>query len=251
MTVRFHRDYETRSACDLRKAGVHVYARDVTTGVWCMAYAVDDAPVKLWTPGQPCPPEFVECSRNPEWVAVAHNDAFETTIETEIMAEFYGWPIIPRERHRCTMVEALAMGLPASLENMAAALGMDERKDMDGRKVMMQMSRPRKINPDGSIVWWDDDRRKTILYDYCRNDVVVERSGEHRLLRLSDAEQEVWILDQEINDRGIYIDLAAVDAAIAIVEGEKTRLNAEMCRVTRGAVAGCSNVADLLAWAKS
>ena len=67
------------------------------------AYTVDDDPVQLWTPGDPVPPEFIEAARNPTWTVVAHNDQFEAAIEQFLLAPRFGWPLIPLERHRCTM----------------------------------------------------------------------------------------------------------------------------------------------------
>ena len=81
-----YRDYETRSTIDLRKCGAWVYATHPTTEVLCCAYAVDDGPVKVWTPGDPTPPEFIEAAGNPDWVVSAFNDNFERQIERHIMA---------------------------------------------------------------------------------------------------------------------------------------------------------------------
>jgi hypothetical protein len=62
-----HRDYETRSQCVLKSAGVHRYAADPRTDVMCCAYAVDDDPVQLWTPGDAIPPEFIAAASKPKW----------------------------------------------------------------------------------------------------------------------------------------------------------------------------------------
>jgi DNA polymerase len=59
MPVLF-RDFETRSALNLKRVGSHKYAAHPSTDVWCCAYAVDDGPVSIWVPGDPVPPEFVE-----------------------------------------------------------------------------------------------------------------------------------------------------------------------------------------------
>ena len=104
-----HRDYETRSRCVLKSAGAYRYAADPRTTVLCAAYTVDDDPVQLWTPGDPVPPEFIEAARNPTWIVVAHNDQFETAIEQLLLAPRFGWPLIPLERHRCTMAMSLAL----------------------------------------------------------------------------------------------------------------------------------------------
>src|SRR6516162_9794489 len=81
-----HRDIETRSILDLTRVGGWRYATDPTTGVWCLAFAVDDQPAQLWTPDQPAPEVFFEAARNPDWLIVAHNDAFERAIEGYILA---------------------------------------------------------------------------------------------------------------------------------------------------------------------
>ena len=65
------------------------------------------SPVQLWTPGDPVPPEFIEAAHNPAWIVVAHNDQFETAIEQLLLAPRCGWPVIPLERHRCTMAIVL------------------------------------------------------------------------------------------------------------------------------------------------
>ena len=106
-----HRYFETRSAVDLHAAGVWRYAADPTTEVLCVGFAVDDGPVQIWTPGRPVPPEFIEAARDPNWLIVAHNDAFERVIEDCILRARYDWPIVPIERHRCTMAMARANAL--------------------------------------------------------------------------------------------------------------------------------------------
>ena len=97
-----------------------------------VAYAVDDGPIKLWVPGDPVPPEFIEAAQNPDWLVSAFNDQFERLIEQHIMGPRYGWPIVPIERHRCTQAAALALALPATLEKVARALKLEQQKD-DGR----------------------------------------------------------------------------------------------------------------------
>ena len=130
-----HRDYETRSRCVLKSAGAYRYAADPRTTVLCAAYAVDDDPVQLWTPGDPVPPEFIEAAHNPAWIVVAHNDQFEAAIEQFLLAPRFGWPLIPLERHRCTMAMSLACGLPARLSSTADALELANRKDRCRRAV--------------------------------------------------------------------------------------------------------------------
>jgi len=85
-----HRDVETRSTVDLTEVGAWRYASDASTSVWCVSFAIDDAPAQIWIPGQPIPEVFHDAARDPDWLIVAHNDAFERAIEELILAPRYG-----------------------------------------------------------------------------------------------------------------------------------------------------------------
>src|SRR5262249_25293792 len=159
-----------------REVGSWRYTAHHSTDIWCCGYGLDDGLVKIWTPGDPVPPEWVEAARNPDWLVCAHNDSFERVIEHHIMAPRYGWPLVPIDRHRCTMAAALALALPAKLKNVAEALQLVHRKADD--RLMLQMSRPRKprAGEDPARVYWHDDpERRERLHAYCRQDVEVER----------------------------------------------------------------------------
>jgi hypothetical protein len=140
-----HRDFETRSRAILKIIGSHEYSADPTTEVLCCAYAVDDEPVQLWTPGDPIPTAFIEAANNPIWLLAAHNDAFETAIEQHLLHPRYNWPLVPIEQHRCTMALSLAHGLPARLSAAADALELANRKDAAGERLMHQTSKPEKL----------------------------------------------------------------------------------------------------------
>lgn len=244
-----HIDFETRSTVDLRKAGAHVYAESPTTDVWCMAWCLNDGPVNLWAAGDCFPfgaEEDVAILRGA--TVVAHNASFELAIWNRLMVPRYGWPPLDPRQVRCTMSQAYAMALPGGLDDAAAAVGLDVRKDAEGSRLMMQMARPRAVKDDGTIVWWDDEARRQRLYEYCRQDVRVERELEKRLLQLTPAEQELWVLDQKINDRGVRVDLKTIGKLISAVETMQARLTHRMVRVTGGRVEGASKVQQLEAW---
>jgi DNA polymerase len=244
MTHLLHIDFETRSTLDLKAVGLDNYAKHPTTAAWCMGYTFGDAPVALWTPGEPFPMGGPLWSQVP---VIAHNAPFELAIWNSIMVPRYGWPELKPEQCICTMALAYSMSLPGALENAAAAVGLDSRKDMAGHRLMMQMAKPRTTEP---LTWWDDPEKLERLYAYCKTDVEVERQLHKRLLGLSTAESRVWLLDARVNARGIYVDRPAVQAAIAVVESEQKRLNDEMRRVTGNAVATCSAVGQLGDWLK-
>ncbi len=272
MNTELHIDFETKSACDLRKCGVHVYAEDPTTDIQCMAYAwTDETEPELWLPGQPVP-ENVYYHIEQGHPLVAHNAAFEITLWREVLAKRYGFPAAPVERWRCTMAQAYAMALPGALADAAGALGLDEKKDLAGHRLMLSMAKPRKVigmlpaktgpltlvdadgwqhfvGADGGLLriqWWIDPDRKQHLYDYCKQDVRTEMALDKRLLRLRPQEQKLWILDQKINDRGVYVDETACRAAMDIVTRARAATNREMKVVTNYAVNAATAVAQIL-----
>lgn len=253
-----HIDFETRSTADLRKTGAHAYAEDPSTEALCMAWAIDDGPVEILTRenangevhvlgGATGMYDILNLVKDGATV-VAHNAQFELQIWNKIMAPRYGWPMLDPAQCRCTMAMAYALALPGSLENAAAALGIEVRKDMKGRNLMLRLSKPKAVNPDGSIEWHGTPEQFEQLYAYCRQDVEVERSLESRLLPLVDDEQSLWALDQQINERGIQVDLVAIERAMAVIDETKKRLNAEMRRITGGWVKSCTAVGDLTEW---
>ena len=127
------RDYETRGMLPLGKVGVHRYAADPRTEVLCCAFAVDDEPVKLWTPGDAIPVEFREAAANSNWIVVAHNASFEIAIEELLLASRFDWPVVPLKRQRCTLAMASALALPGKLEKLADVLELSQRKTQTAR----------------------------------------------------------------------------------------------------------------------
>jgi DNA polymerase bacteriophage-type len=246
-----HRDYETRSRAILKIQGTHKYAADPSTEVLCAAYAIDDEPAELWTPGDPVPAAFIEAARNPAWLVAAHGDHFETAIEQHILAPRFDWPLIPIERHRCTQALCLAHGLPARLSAAADTLELSNRKDAAGERLMHQTSKPRRPHKDESstgVYWFEDQERLDRLYSYCKQDVEVERELYGRLPSLSPAEQAIWQLSYQINARGFHIDRVFAEAARKIAEAAAPEIDAEITEITAGDVTSINQVAKLLAW---
>jgi DNA polymerase bacteriophage-type len=245
--ILFH-DFETRSRLELKRVGAHRYSKHSTTDVLCCAYAVDGGEVKIWKRGDPVPPEFIEAAANPEWTTSAHNDQFERLITQNIMAPRYGWPIVPIERRRCSMAAGLALALPGKLEKVAKALSLSNHKDVGGHRLMLRMSRPRKprVGEDPAGVYWIDDTER--LYAYCRQDVEVERELHHRLRPLIPAEQARWQADTAVNDRGFHADAGLAMAMARIADAAKIEIDAELEKITVGAVTSVGQVDRLSAW---
>jgi DNA polymerase bacteriophage-type len=245
-----HRDYETRSRAILKNVGTYKYAADPHTEILCVAYAVDHDPVQLWVPGDLVPPEFIEAANNPNWIAVAHNAAFEMAIEQHILGPRFGWPLIPIGRQCCTMAMALALSLPAKLDAVARALELQHQKDAVGHRLMLMMSKPRKAHKDedpNGVYWFDDLDRLGRLYEYCQADVEAERELFARLQSLSPSERTLWALDAT-NQRGFYIDRGLAEAARKIAQAAAPEIDAELAEVTDGIVTSVNQVTKLQAW---
>lgn len=244
-----HIDFETYSAVDLPGCGLDNYATDPSTGVHCMAFCFDDEAIGIWLEDEAKLSPTLHAHVQRGGIVVAHNAAFELAIWNGVCVPKYGWPPLKAEQCRCTMAQAYAMSLPGSLDKASAALGVAQRKDLAGARVMMQLAKPKL---DGTFWKPEDDPDKfNRLYEYCKQDVEVERALDERMMQLSDQEQRLWVLDQKINQRGIQVDIASIDAAMKVVEVEKARLDKEMLRVTGGVVGKCTEVQLLVKWIKT
>lgn len=274
-------DYETRSSIDLKKQGADVYARHASTEVLAFGYAFDSENVSIVRFGER-PPQRVVDHIALHGTFIAHNAPFEWLIWNFVWKRFFPeLPILKIDQMICTATMAYAMALPGSLEKAAPAAGIKKEKDMKGSRIMMQVSQPRDFEDciackwsgvdeqeyrafgspncicDGSgkkPIWWEPHEHPDKfekLYNYCAQDVEVERELYGRLLPLSKSERELWILDHTINQRGVHVDLASAAQAIAIVDFEAKRLNQEMREVTNNAVAACTAHAQLTDWLRS
>jgi DNA polymerase len=254
----FHWDVESRSAAKLGKGkesvGVRAYAEHPTTEIFCVGFARGNAPVATWVPGQPIPETVLVAAAEESCLWVAHNAAFERAMLECILIPLYGWPMVPVDRHVCTMSLALAHGYPGSLEAVAKILGLVNQKDIAKEKIVRVMWKPRKPRrgEDPTKIYWIDTpelRAENILYN--RQDVAVERELHQRLPPLPASEQDTWVLDAEINDRGAYIDAPLATAAVALAAQAHAELDARMRHETEGAVDKATKNEKLKTWLKS
>ena len=236
-----HADFETRSACDLRVAGVRRYVEHPTTGIWCLAWRLDDGPVQLWHPGEPEPEALLEHVLLRGRV-VAHNAGFERAVWNTLLPQ---WPKLKIQQMDCTMARAQALGLPAGLDMLSQALGLKITKDREGYALMMRMCRPRAMNGD-EPVWWNEADKVRRLGEYCRTDVEVECLVDEALPALSATERRVWELDQAINDRGVRLDIPLAEHAVSVVAEARRRANDRMWLITEGAVQKTTETAKVV-----
>lgn len=249
MSASAHIDFETRATVDLKKTGVYRYAEHPLTGVICMSWRIGDhGPIQRWRPGDEDPYELLAHVESDGRV-VAHNAGFERTIWNAKTPAH--WPRLRIEQQDCTMARGLALALPASLDQLGRALKTPMQKDKEGHALMMRMCKPRRTDPDGTVVWWDDEGRVGRLQSYCDQDVETETDVDRSIPALSPDERRVWELDQTINDRGVMIDTASVTRALAVVEEALKRADDRMWWLTDGEVKKCSEAAKLVKWLNS
>lgn len=253
MTIYCHIDKETRSTADLSEIGAWRYARHPQTEIMALSFRIEIPPNSIDESGSS---RFYQqwtdhtytirlgefhtqsialtvlriLAEDENVVFVAHNANFERQIWQAILVEKHGFPAVALNRWKCTMAKALANGFPAGLDECGKALKLSIQKDMAGKKAMEKLSSPRVftkkeiklgIHLDPDNFWWRPDQVPELyaqMYSYNRNDVAVEMEIDHKLLDLSAYEQEVWVMDQRINDRGVQVDMEAVSKAQSFKE---------------------------------
>lgn len=207
---RFHHDFETFSHEDVRKVGASVYARDESTEPLMLAYAFDDEKVKQWIPaeGQPMPAEVEDAIYDDEIKKYAWNKTFEWNIWKHSLGMD-----TPHHAWRDPMVMAMALSLPGKLSKCGQVLRLDEKYlKEDGHRLINWFSKLRpatKTMPIRRVHWYEKYDKWLEFLQYNRMDVVSERKI-YRILRkydLPDHEWELWALDQEINNRGIPVNM--------------------------------------------
>jgi DNA polymerase len=219
------------------------YAADVSTEVLCCAYAVDDGEVQLWTPGQAIPEPFIAAATDPDWLVVAHNDEFDSSIEIYLLAPKLGWPIVPPDRHRCTMALARANALPGSLKGAGEALALAVQKDKAGETLMRRIAQYKIKEPT------PDELAQ--LYEYCKQDTRAAREIFNTLPPLTGAEQAVWTQDRIINARGFPIDRKLALAMAKLGTKQRAAVDTAIANLTGGAVQTVNSRDKALAWLSS
>jgi DNA polymerase bacteriophage-type len=241
-------DFETRSPVDLKQTGVYVYAEHPQTEVMLASYAFGQkGRAQRWRMRDPAPSDLMAHVRR-GGTLVAHNTEFERVIWRTILSTRLGWNAPDYDQWICTASMAAAMALPRNLEDLGAALGLGVQKDKDGHRLMLQMSKPRKVEKDGSLTWWEDAERIDRLHAYCDRDVETMQAAYPFLRPLSPDERATWLLDAKINDRGVYVDAASVRAAKKVIAGAEKAMTAELQLLTTGEVNTAKQIAKFMGW---
>lgn len=251
-------DYETRSECDLRASGSWEYSKHHSTEILCVAWKLGtrdelrSQPVKTWSPFSPSPyGELTRALGDSSVTIVAHNALFEQVITRNVLSRIVNreWlKSIPVSRWLCTASLARAVALPGNLEGAALALKLPVEKDMDGRRLMLKMSKPRKATKTNAAKWHESPEDLARLIAYCAKDVEVEAELFLTLPPLNDTERKVWELDQKINLRGFTVDRPLVTKALALIAEETEGLRRETDELSFGGLESTNQRAAVLKW---
>ena len=246
-------DIETFSSNDLSKCGVYKYAEAPDFDILLFGYAVDGGEVIVvdLAAGEEIPVEILSALADEsitkwafnsnfervclsEWIRRNHPEYFDTySVDGDTVGNYLnprGW--------KCSMIWSAFMGLPLSLAGVGAVLGLEEQKLKEGKDLIRYFCVPCKATksnggrtrnlPEHDIDKWN------LFKFYNQRDVEVEQSIQKKLVKypVPDFVWEEFWLDQEINDRGIQLDLIMVENAISLDEVSKEKLGAAMRKIT-------------------
>lgn len=246
-------DIETYSSVSLQKCGVHKYAESPDFEILLFGYSADGDPVTTidLAGGERLPEDVLDALTDDSVVKWAHNAQFERVCLSRYMGLPQGEYLDP-EPWRCSMVWAAYMGLPLSLEGAGAVLGLEKQKLTEGKDLIRYFSvpcSPTKSNGGRTRNLPEHDPEKWAKYKaYNIRDVEVEMQIRERLARFPVPE-EIWDeyhLDQEINDRGIRVDMPFVRQAISIDSLSRNRLMENMRKITD--LENPNSVAQMKTW---
>ena len=224
-------DIETYSSNDLVNCGVYKYVEAPDFTILLFAYSIDGGPVVCvdFAMGEKLPDDVFAALTDPDVIKTAFNAAFERIC---ISVYFFGGKLLDPKQWRCTMVLAARMGLPLSLGQCGEVLHLAEGKMTEGKALIRYFSVPGKNGkrhlPSDAPDKWDTFKKYNI------RDVEVEQAIKRKVQRLkpADFDEELYVADQEINDRGVKIDRTLVDAAARFDDEYKAQLLAEAQQLT-------------------
>ena len=222
-------DIETYSSNDLKSCGVYKYVEAPDFTILLFAYSVDRGPVTCcdFAQGETLPENVVEALRDPGVVKTAFNAAFERVC----ISHYFGWPLMDPAQWRCTMVRAARMGLPLSLGQCGEVLRLADGKMKEGAALIRYFSVPnrgkRHLPADAPDRW-------EVFKKYCIRDVEVEQAilAKVRRLEIPAFDEELYTVDQRINDRGVMIDAQMVANAARFDDDYKAELLKEAQQIS-------------------
>ena len=246
-------DLETYSDVNLQKCGVYRYAESSNFEILLFGYAVDGGEVQVVdiARGEKIPQGIIGALTDDAVTKWSFNSSFERIclsvwLQKNYPAYFYSYSInedtvvdyLDPSAWKCSMIWAAYMGLPLSLAGAGTVLGLEEQKLKEGKDLIRYFCvpcKPTKVNGGRTRNLPEHDMEKwnTFVF-YNKRDVEVEMSIQDRLKKfpVPDFVWDEYHLDQEINDRGIALDIDVVENAIAFDAKSKAELSEKMQELT-------------------
>ena len=242
-------DIETYSSVNLQKAGVYKYAESPDFDILLFGYSVDGGRVQVTdlACGDKIPAEIVAALYDDSVTKWAFNAQFERVCLSNYLDTW-----LSSDSWHCTMVWSATLGLPLSLEGVGAVLGLEKQKLTEGKNLIKYFCvpcAPTKTNggrtrnlPLHDMEKWEQFKA------YNLRDVETEMSIQKKLSRfpVPDFIWDEYHLDQEINDRGIGLDMTLVEQAIAIDSISHKNLTQQIQNLTD--IDNPNSVAQMKGW---
>ena len=246
-------DIETYSSVNLAKSGVYRYVESPDFEVLLFGYSVDGSPVKVvdLACGETIPADVLSALKDDtvtKW-------AFNATFERVCLSRYLGFPTgdyLSPESWRCTMIWSATMGLPLSLEGVGTVLGLEKQKLTEGKdliKYFCQPCAPTKANGQRTRNYPQHAPDKWFAFkSYNLRDVEVEMAIQQKLLNfpVPDSVWDEYHIDQEINDRGVALDMELVKQAIDMDGRSRKELTESMQELT--SLENPNSVAQMKVW---
>ena len=258
-------DIETKSDKDISKCGVYAYTDTPYFDILLFAYSIDGQPVQVvdMANGEEIPENVLAALVDENVIKMAFNVNFERVCLSKYLRKNYpqyfqsysidedtvGDFLNPESWH-CSMIHARTLGLPSSLAEVGKVLGIEQQKMTEGKALVKFFCVPYDTvdgvpqfhNPKDYPDKWE------IFKAYNKRDVEAELEIDRKLSRfpVPDFIWQEFYLDQEINDRGILVDMQLADKAISLDAEAKEELTVEMKRLT--GVENPNSVYQLLDW---
>ena len=248
-----HLDLETYSNTDLSKCGVYKYVQAKDFEILLFGYSIDDGDVRVidLAQGERIPNDIIKALSDENIIKWAYNANFERICLSEYLRRYYEMDFISYSVNedtvgdylnpkgwKCSMVWSAYMGLPLSLAGVGSILGLEEQKLSEGKELIRYFCmpcKPTKSNGERTRNLPEhDDNKWRAFKRYNKRDVEVEIAIQKKLANFPVLDviwNEYW-LDQEINDRGITVDMDVVGNAILFDERSKSSLSEKMKELT-------------------
>lgn len=232
-------DIETFSSINLSKSGVYRYVESLDFEILLFAYSIDGGDVKVidLAMGEKIPIEILDALTDPNIIKWAFNANFERIC----LSRYLGYPTgkyLDPSSWRCSMIWSAYMGLPLSLEGVGTVLGLEKQKLKEGKDLIRYFCTPCKpTETNGKRTRnhpYHDLEKWSAFKEYNKRDVETELEIQMKLSKFPVPEH-IWHeyhLDQEINDRGVLLDLDFIKNAIEIGDHSRTKLIDEMKALT-------------------